>query len=51
MLTICGIPYFMMSDQNARNMNERVRHINEIIWQILQRSVLPVRLLDVARMM
>ena len=33
------------------NMNERVRHINEINRQIQQRSVLAVRLLDVARMM
>ena len=32
-------------------MNEKVRNINEIIRQIQQRSVLPVRLLDVADMM
>ena len=50
-LTNCTIPYNMMSDQNARSMNDRVRHINEIIRQTQQRSVLPVRLLDVARMM
>ena len=50
-LTICTVPYNMMADQNAREMNERVRNINEIIRQIQQRSVLPVRLPDVARMM
>ena len=41
----------MMADQNAREMNDRVRNLNEIIRQIQKRSVLPVRLLDVASMM
>ena len=41
----------MMADQNAREMNERVLNINEIIRQIQQRSVLPMRMLDVAGMM
>ena len=41
----------MMADQNAREMNDRVRNLNEIIRQIQQRSVLPVRLLDVASLM
>ena len=41
----------MMSKPNAGNMNERVRHINEIIRQSQQRSVLPMRLLDVGKMM
>ena len=50
-LTICTVPYIMMADQNAREMNERVRNINEIIRQTKQRSVLPMRELDVARMM
>ena len=50
-LTICIVSYNMMADQNSMSMNERVRHINEIIRHIQQRSVLPVRLLDVARMM
>ena len=51
-LTICTIPYNMKSDQHAMKMNEKVRNIiNEIIRQIQQRSVLPVRLLDVADMM
>ena len=50
-LTICTIPYNMKSDQYAMEMNEKVRNINEIIRQIQQRSVLPVRLLDVADMM
>ena len=49
-LTICIIPYNMITDQNAREMNERVRNINEIIRQIQQRSVLPMTVLDVARM-
>ena len=40
----------MMANQNAMSMNGRVRHITEI-RQIEQRSVLPMRLLDVARMM
>ena len=40
----------MMADQNAREMNDRVRNLNEIIGQTQQRSVLPVRLLDVASM-
>ena len=50
-LTICTVPYNMRADQKAREMNERVRNINEIIRQIQQRSVLPMRVLDVARMM
>ena len=50
-LTICTVPYNMMADQKAREMNERVRNISEIIRQIQQRSVLPMRVLDVARMM
>ena len=50
-LTICTVPCDMMAVQNAREMNERVRNINEIIRQIQQRSVLPMRVLDVARMM
>ena len=49
-LTICTVPYNMMADQNARDMNERVRNINEIIRQIQQRNVLPMKLLDLARM-
>ena len=32
-------------------MNEKVRHINDIIRKIQKGSVLPVRLLDVAKMM
>ena len=47
-LTICTIPYIMKTDQHAMEMNEKLRNINEIIRQIQQRSVLPVRLLDVA---
>ena len=47
-LTICTIPYNMKADEHAMGMNEKVRNINEIIRQIQQRSVIPVRLLDVA---
>ena len=50
-LTICTVPYIMEADQHAREMNDKVRIINEIIRQIQQRSVLPVRLLDEADMM
>ena len=50
-LTICTVPYNMMPDHNSMNMNERVRHINDIIRQEQKRSVLTVRLLDVAKMM
>ena len=50
-LTICTVPYNMKADQHAMEMNEKVRNINEIIRQMQQRSVLPVRLLDVADMM
>ena len=47
-LTICTIPYNMKTDQHAMEMNEKMRNINEIFRQIQQRSVLPVRLLDMA---
>ena len=50
-LTACTTPYNMKADQHAMEMNEKVRDLNEIIRQIHQRSVLPVRLLDVADQM
>ena len=50
-LTICTIPYNMKADQHAIEMNENVRNLNEIVRQIHQRSVLTVRLLDVADLM
>ena len=50
-LTVCTIPYKKMADKHAMEMNEKVRVLNEIIKQIHQRSVLPVRLLDVADQM
>ena len=50
-LTISTVPYNMMFDQHAMEMNEKVRSINGEIRQIKQRSVLPVRLLDVADLM
>ena len=50
-LTICTTPYNMKADQHAMEKNEKVRNLNEIIRQIHQRSVPPVRLLDVADQM
>ena len=50
-LTICTVPYNMKADQHAMEMNAKVCNISEIIRQMQQRSVLPVRLLDVADMM
>ena len=50
-LTICTIPYNMKANQHAMEMNEKVGNPNEIIRQIQQRSVLAVRLLDVADLM
>ena len=50
-LTICTVPYNMKAEKHAREMNEKVRKINEVIRQIHQRSVLPLRLLNVANMM
>ena len=50
-LTICTTPYNMKADQHAIEMKEKVRNLNEIIRQIHQKSVLPVRLLDVADQM
>ena len=51
MLAICTVPYHMMADERAMSMNEKFRHISELIRQVQQRSVLPVKLLDVAKMM
>ena len=50
-LTICTVPCNMMANQNAMSMNERIRHINEIIRQIQKRNLLPMKLLNVAKMM
>ena len=50
-LTVCTIPYNIMADQHVMEMNEKVLVLNEIIKQIHRRSVLPVRLLDVADQM
>ena len=50
-LTVCTTHYNMKPDQHAMEMNEKLRNLNEIIRQIHQRSVLPVRLLDVADQM
>ena len=47
-LIVCAISYNLMADQHAMEMNEKVRVLNGIIKQIHQRSVLPIRLLDVA---
>ena len=50
-LTICTVLYNMKANQDAMEMNEKVRNINEIIRQMQQSSLLPVRLWDVADMM
>ena len=50
-LTIFMVPYKMMQDQNALNMNERVCHIIDIIREEQKKSILPLSLLDVAWMM
>ena len=50
-LTICTVTYQLRADHSAREVNERVRNINEIIRQVQQRNVVPIRVLDVARMM
>ena len=50
-LTVCTVPYNMKADQHAMEMNTNVRNLNEVIRQIHQGSVLPVRLLDVAEQM
>ena len=51
LLTICTVPYNMMFDQYALEMNEKVRNLNKVIRDIHRKSVLPVRLLDVAERM
>ena len=48
LLTVCTVPYNMMFDQHALEMNEKVRNLNKVIRDIHRKSVLPVRLLDVA---
>ena len=50
-LTVCTVPYNMGSDQHAVEMNIKVRGLNETVRKIHQRSVLPLRLLDVAEQM
>ena len=51
LLTVCTVPYNMMFDQHAFEMNEKVRNLNKVIRDIHRKSVLPVRLLDVAERM
>ena len=51
LLTVCTVPYNMMFDQHALQMNEKVRNLNKVIRDIHRKSVLPVRLLDVAERM
>ena len=50
-ITICMVPYNLIADQIAMIMNERGRYINDINREIQKKNLLPVRLLDVARMM
>ena len=51
LLTVCTVPYNMMFDQHALEMNEKVRNLNRVIREIHRKSVLPVGLLDVAERM
>ena len=51
LLTVCTVPYNMMFNQHALEMNEKVRNLNKVIRDIHRKSVLPVRLLDVAERM
>ena len=51
LLTVCTVPYNMMFDQHALEMNEKVRNLNKVIRDIHRKSVLPVRLMDVAERM
>ena len=50
-LTVCTVPYNMKFDQHAVEMNEKVRNLNGVIREIHLKSVLPLRLLDVAEQM
>ena len=51
LLTVCTVPYNMMFDQHALEMNQKVRSLNKVIREIHRKSVLPIRLLDVAERM
>ena len=51
LLTVCTVHYNMMFDQHALEMNEKVRNLNKVIRDIHRKSLLPVRLLDVAERM
>ena len=51
LLTVCTVPYNMKFDQHALEMNEKVRNLNRVIREIHRKSVLPIRLLDVAERM
>ena len=51
LLTVCTVPYNMKFDQHALEMNEKVRNLNGVIREVHRKSVLPIRLLDVAERM
>ena len=51
LLTVCTVPYNMKFDQHALEMNEKVRNLNGVIREIHRKSVLHIRLLDVAERM
>ena len=51
LLTVCTVPYNMKFDLHALEMNEKVRNLNGVIREIHRKSVLPIRLLDVAERM
>ena len=50
-LRVCTVPYNLMQDENAMMMNERVRPNNDVKREAREKSILSLRLLDVAWMM
>ena len=48
LVTVCTVPYNMKFDQHALEKNEKVRNLNGVIREIHRKSMLLIRLLDVA---
>ena len=47
-IRICIVPFNKKNDENSKNLNERVRHINGVIREIRRPIILPLRFLDKA---
>ena len=47
-LTICTVPYMMLLNDNELSMNVGKRHV-KVIFEAQRNNILPLRLLDVAR--